>query len=478
MPTETIRLDGVEKTFGAVRALAGVDFSVEAGKCLGLVGHNGAGKSTLMHLLAGTLTPTKGDIVVDGRPLTGAWSAASAHAQGIRCVFQELSLCPNLSVAENARIMHASLKGRGWKSRASRLIVGKLDEIFPGHGISEEDEVAELSIGKRQMVEIARAFTVTDRPPRLVILDEPTSSLDSVTAGQLLSYIKTETGKGTSIVLISHILGEILEASDRIVVMKDGRIVADRPRGEFSRKALVTAMGSEERTLRERKTDAIQKAATPLLAEAAGGAVAMRAHKGEVIGFAGLAAHGQTAMLLRLYSRTGATVSAPVAFIAGDRQSDGIFSLWSIARNITVRSYGTLKKYGLIDLGREHALAEDWKRRMAILTPDVNDNILTLSGGNQQKALFARALASDADIILMDDPMRGVDIGTKQEVYAMIREHADNGRTFIWYSTEYEELTHCDRVYVFRHGAISASIASGELSEERILEASFAETGT
>ncbi len=475
MATETIRLDGVEKTFGAVRALAGVDFSVDAGKCLGLVGHNGAGKSTLMHLLAGTLTPAKGDIVVDGRSLTGSWSAASAHGQGIRCVFQELSLCPNLSVAENARIMHASLKGRGWKSRTSKLIIGKLDEIFPDHGISEDDEVAELSIGKRQMVEIARAFTVTDNPPRLVILDEPTSSLDSVTAGQLLSYVKTETGKGTSIVLISHILGEILEASDRIVVMKDGKIVADRTRDEFSRKALVTAMGSEERAPRERKTETMQKASTPLLAEVAGGAMAMRAHKGEVIGFAGLAAHGQTAMLLRIYAGSDATVSAPVAFIAGDRQSDGIFSLWSIARNITVRSYKTLKKSGLIDLDREKALAEDWKRCMAILTPDMNDNILTLSGGNQQKALFARALASDADIILMDDPMRGVDIGTKQEVYAMIREQADNGRTFIWYSTEYEELTHCDRVYVFRHGAISASIASGELSEERVLEASFAE---
>jgi ribose transport system ATP-binding protein len=180
-------------------------------------------------------------------------------------------------------------------------------------------------------------------------------------------------------------------------------------------------------------------------------------------------------MLLRIFSRTNAIVSAPTAYIAGDRQTDGIFNLWSIARNVTVRSYTALKQSGLINLHAEVAMADDWKQRMAIRTPDMDNNILTLSGGNQQKALFARALASDAAIILMDDPTRGVDIGTKQEVYAMIRQQADEGRTFIWYSTEYEELTHCDRVYVFRDRQVSASIASHDLTEARVLEASFAE---
>jgi ribose transport system ATP-binding protein len=168
-------------------------------------------------------------------------------------------------------------------------------------------------------------------------------------------------------------------------------------------------------------------------------------------------------------------VKGALAFIAGDRQSDGVFNLWSIGRNITTRSLATLRKGGFIDLGAEERLAEEWKQRMAIRTPDVDNNILTLSGGNQQKALFARALASDAAIILMDDPMRGVDIGTKQEVYAMIRAEAEKGRTFIWYTTEIEELTHCDSAYVFRDGAIVASLGADELTEERVLEASFAE---
>ena len=478
MSLEAIRLDGVEKSFGAVRALAGVDFRVGAGECLGLVGHNGAGKSTLMHVLAGTLAPSKGDLYVGGAKVEGTWSAAAAQARGIRCVFQELSLCPNLTVAENVRIMHGALKGFGWKARAHALIRAKLDEIFPGHGIRPDDEIADLAIGKRQMAEIARAFTVTGEPSRLVILDEPTSSLDALTAKQLLDYVKKETARGTAVVLISHMLGEILSTSDRIVVMKDGRAVAERVAGHFDRTSLVAAMGSETRehapakAARAASEGSVLVRATP----ATGGATALEARKGEVIGLAGLAGHGQTRMLLQIFGRSGAEVNAPVAFIAGDRQTDGVFNLWSIGRNITVRSLAALRKSGFIDLAAEARLAEDWKKRMAIRTPDVNNNILTLSGGNQQKALFARALASDAGIVLMDDPMRGVDVGTKQEVYGMIREQADAGRTFIWYTTEFEELSHCDRAYVFRNGAISASLGPGELTEERVLEASFAES--
>lgn len=472
MASETIRLDGVEKSFGAVRALAGVDVSVRPGECLGLVGHNGAGKSTLMHILAGTQTPDTGTLLIAGQPVSGAWSAAVAQAQGIRCVFQELSLCPNLTVAENARIMHGALRGFGWKPRARKLIAEKLDAIFPDHGINPDAEVAELSIGKRQMVEVARAFTVTDHPLKLVFLDEPTSSLDAVTARQLLDYVKREAQNGISTILISHILGEILATADRVVVMKDGRIVGDRPRGGFTRQSLVEAMGSEERKHTGATAASEANVTGPPLIAVATPDKMLEARQGEVIGLAGLAGHGQTEMLLRIYGQSG---GVPAAFIAGDRQRDGIFSLWSIARNVTVGSYLALRKNRLIDLAGEHDLASAWRDRIGIRTPDMENNILTLSGGNQQKALFARALASAAQVVLMDDPMRGVDVGTKQEVYGIIREQAKAGRTFFWYSTEYEELTHCDRVYVFRNGAASASIPRHALSEQRVLEASFHE---
>jgi len=200
-----VRLDGVEKHFGAVRALDGVDFAVDAGECVGLVGHNGAGKSTLINLLAGTLAPDGGEIRVNGVAQAADYGVRRAGAQGIRCVFQELSLCPNLSVAENTRVYHKSLRGWGWRRNAATLVQRKLDEIFPGHGISPGETVGDLPIGQRQMVEIARAFTVTDSPTRLVVLDEPTSSLDAVAGKQLLTYVRTFVAEGGSCLLTSHL---------------------------------------------------------------------------------------------------------------------------------------------------------------------------------------------------------------------------------------------------------------------------------
>jgi ribose transport system ATP-binding protein len=485
-PKQIVRLEGVAKSFGAVRALRGVDFAVDEGQCLGLVGHNGAGKSTLMNVLAGTLASDTGAIAVNGRDIAGRYDVAAANVNGIRCVFQELSLCPNLTVAENARVFHAGLKGIGWRKRAGRLIIEKLDEIFPGHGIGADDVVGDLSIGRRQMVEIARAFTVTDLPLHLVILDEPTSSLDAVTSGQLLDFVRGAVTSGLSCILISHLLGEILSAANRIVVMKDGEVVAKRPATEFTRDSLVAAMGNvvEDRKIEQHVQAERARGESPIVvhvpAPSANEGPELRAHKGEIVGLAGLAGHGQTAMLLQIYNAAsrragGADVNGPVALIAGDRQTDGIFHLWSIARNITVRSWPGMLKGGLIQADRERAMAEQWRERIRIMTPDMNNNILSLSGGNQQKALFARALGSDADIVLMDDPMRGVDVGTKLEVYDQIRAEAEQGRTFLWYTTEMDELNNCDHVYVFRDDRIVAELGRFELTEEKVLHSSFRE---
>jgi ribose transport system ATP-binding protein len=210
------------------------------------------------------------------------------------------------------------------------------------------------------------------------------------------------------------------------------------------------------------------------------GAAELVAHEGEVIGLAGLAGHGQTDLLLAIYAaalggRGNVDVTATVALVAGDRQADGIFPLWSIAENIGVRSLARLRQGLLISHRREDALANFWRDKIKIRTPDVHDNILSLSGGNQQKALFARALGSDARIVLMDDPMRGVDVGTKLEVYDLIREEADTGRTFLWYTTEADELKYCDHVYVFRNGSIVADLTRDELTEEKVIQSSFEE---
>jgi ribose transport system ATP-binding protein len=261
--------------------------------------------------------------------------------------------------------------------------------------------------------------------------------------------------------------------------------VATDAAAAFDRDRLVSAMGGvdphqqaevvsragerSELALRVRARPARQTDGTALVAR-----------EGEIVGLAGLAGHGQTDLLLAIFSaatRRSPTVevTAPVALVAGDRQSDGIFPQWSIAENIGIRSIKRLRRGPLIAPEREAALARDWQEKIGIRTPDMSNNILSLSGGNQQKALFARALGSDAAIILMDDPMRGVDIGTKLEVYDLIRDEARRGRTFLWYTTETDELSHCDQVYVFRNGRIVANLSRGELTEEKVIQSSFSE---
>jgi len=483
LPVDIVKLDGVEKHFGAVRALAGVDFPVRVGECVGLVGHNGAGKSTLMHVLAGTLVPDKGQIIIGAEPQKD-YAVVLAQKLGIRCVFQELSLCPNLTVAENARVLHPSIAGWGWRRRAGDLIGNKLDEIFPGNGISADAVVAHLSIGKRQMVEVARAFTITEAPLHFVILDEPTSSLDSHRAGQLLSHVRRVIANGVGCVLISHLLGEILEYSDRIVVMRDGKVVAADRASAFSRDKLVTTMGGVAASKMRSTKEAVPRGTTPVRVRARPGkqreGIELIAHQGEIVGLAGLSGHGQTELLLSIFKGAsrrvpGIKVTDPVALVAGDRQTDGIFPRWSIAENVGIRSIGSLHSGFLISPELEDRFAERWRKRINILTLNMRNNILSLSGGNQQKALFARALGSEAKIVLMDDPMRGVDISTKLEVYDLIRSEANAGRTFLWYTTEMEELENCDHVYVFRNHRIVADLRRGELNEERVIQSSFEE---
>lgn len=457
-PSAAVGLSGIRKSFGAVQALRGVDLVLNAGECLAVVGHNGAGKSTLMNVLAGTVRPDAGDMRVGGVP-----APFGARDPALRFVFQEGSLCPNLSIAENARIMHRDITGFGWRRRCAAVMTDAVETVFPGLRLPPGRMVGDLPLGARQAVEIARAFSHTGTPPPVVVLDEPTSSLDGHLAAALLAHIRRFTAAGGAVVFISHKLNEILAIADRAVVMRDGTVVAEAHAATMTRDGLVAAMGHT--------TAPTGRAARPastasILLDTAG----LLARRGEIIGLGGLAGHGQTDLLRRLLATTRSTAMVP-----GDRVSDGVFPLWSIARNITVRALPTLRAGPLLDPAREAALATDWRQRLGLVTPDVNNPILSLSGGNQQKALFARALASDAAIILMDDPMRGVDIGTKRDVYALIAAEAANGRTFLWYSTEFDELLQCDRVAVFRENRITGTLDAAAISEAAILHLSFAE---
>ncbi|MDU9003695.1 sugar ABC transporter ATP-binding protein [Sedimentitalea todarodis] len=462
--TPIVTLIDAARHFGPVRALDGVSLIVTPGDCIGLVGHNGAGKSTLVNLINGGLAPSSGDIAFP--------AADSARQAGVRSVFQELSLCPNLTVAENLRISHVALKGPNWRRPARAEIVQSLDTIFPGHGIDANAEVDTLSIAERQMVEIAIGFSPRGSTARLVILDEPTSSLDAGISEQLLVHVRRFCTEGGAVIFISHMLGEVFEVASRIVVLKDGKVVAERPTDEFTRQGLVDAMGHVAADNGEAAEIAGEFGPEIVRTEQG-----LSARRGEIVGLSGLAGHGQAEALAQLYlSRSSSwhpDRSPGAVFVAGDRQRDGVLPLWSILRNISISALQQCAKRGLVDRAAETRISDTWKRRIGIRTDDMTNPILSLSGGNQQKVLFARALASSAPVVIMDDPMRGVDVGTKQDVYAMIRTEAAKGGTFLWYSTETEEVCQCDRVFVFRNGEISAELTGSEITEENILQASF-----
>ena len=492
------------KSFGAVQALRDVSLTVRAGECLGLAGHNGAGKSTLMNVLCGTLTPDSGELSFGTQKINPHdWSVIEARRHGVRRVFQELSLCDNLTLAENLQIA-LPRRGRNWRKRAGEAILLKLDEIFPGHTFHPGRVVGELPIGQRQAIEIARAFTPSeaegDSPVTLMILDEPTSSLDQRAAEQLLEYVRRFVASGGACIFITHKLNEIFAVANRVVVMRDGAIVDDRAASTSSRAALVAAMGQEEahpvegdsshgnvhrenRSAAEIHGDTITPPAVVEVSSWHGGA-GLVVHRGEVLGLAGLAGHGQTELLVALKraadkpqsARGTIRIDGNAALVAGDRQADGIFPRWSIKRNMSISWLKLLGRIGFINPDAEHQHAERWREILELKTPRVEMDILSLSGGNQQKVLFARAFGSKAQIVLMDDPMRGVDIGTKHDVYRFIASEAAAGRSFLWYTTEFSELFQCDRVLVFNSGRIVGELARHELSEARVIAMSFNES--
>ena len=458
MTSQTVlRLAGISKAFGPVKALTNVNFTISPGEVIGLVGHNGAGKSTLVNVMMGNLRVDAGRMEI------------GADAE-IRCVFQELSLCANLDVVENARLVHRGLKGPGWRRRAAQMMRACLDEIFPDNDIDVDTRLSQLPIGQRQMVEVARAFSELDKPLAMVILDEPTSALGEKATRQFLDYVGKTARRGVSIVIITHRLNEIYAVSDEIVVMKDGTVVAQAPSSELPKDRLVALMGGNggPRRQRQEQTD---NAGGPIMVSVAG-AVETVARKGEIIGFTGLDGHGQREALLTIQLE-GRGTEVPTSFVAGDRQSDGVLPVWTIAENLTISCLGAIRRGLFLSHAAEQAFAEDWRQRIGIRARDVNQRLTELSGGNQQKVLLARALAAPAPIVLLDDPMRGVDVGTKAEFYRIIRAEADAGRTFVWFSTEVEELENCDRVYVFREGQPVHCIDHQSLSQEAIIAASF-----
>lgn len=470
-------LDRITRSFGPTLANHDVSLSVLPGEVIGLVGANGAGKSTLMRILCGVTEPDSGTLTLDGAPVDFRdYSPTVARRRGIRIVYQELSLCTNLTVAENFFLEEpGSTRSPLWRAHYRRLARAGIDAVFPGSGIDADARLADLPLGQRQMVEIARA--ANDPDLKLLILDEPTSSLEAARAAQLHDFVRRRAGQGISFIFISHKLREVLEIASRVVVMRNGRIAREGGAGSFTVHALVDLMGGD--AARGAGSAAASAPGSPGPAPAReilrlGGAVTaplgreivLRA--GDIVGFAGLEGSGQRD---RLHAIRHANPDA--GFVSGDRQREGVFPQWTVLSNISIGALSRRPLASLVSAEVEAETGRHWAERLRLDPGRLPSNVLHLSGGNQQKALVARALARQSDLLLLDDPTRGVDVASKHDFYHVVRQTAESGALVVWYSTEDIELLECTRVLVFHGGAIVRELVGDEISEESIVDTAF-----
>lgn len=478
-----VSLKDIVKSYGSTIANCGINLSISPGDVIGLVGGNGAGKSTLMKILCGGTSPDTGTIAFSGGEVRHQdYGPAEAQASGIRMVHQELSLCGNLSVAENffLELPQGATFLPGWRTRYREEAAAALEAVFPGSAIDVDATVASLTIGERQIVEIARTAAVAG--VRLVVLDEPTSSLDQDRSRQLRAYIRQRSAEGVAFIFISHKLQEVIDIATKVVVLRNGAVVWNGAASDASIEKLVQLMGGNMSTIKAHGTVITASAAEEII-RIGGKFTAGRDNdiiirRGEIVGLAGLEGSGQKELLEAIFSnhsfaKSGIEHRQKIGYIAGDRPKEGVFSQWSVLSNISISRIAGLGPLAFISEGAERAAAVGPADNLRLARERFDSNILELSGGNQQKALVARALVDDAPVILLDDPTRGVDIATKQDFYRICADIAAAGRTLVWLSTEDAELLAADRVLVFSGGRVVEELAGEEITEEAIVAASF-----
>ena len=479
-------LSGIGKRYGPTIANEDVSFRIPAGEIVGLIGANGAGKSTLMRVLAGVTQPDSGDLAIAGTRVDLAhYSPHAARRAGIRIVHQELSLCGSLTVAENFFVEQPGAAGQapGWRRFYERLARKSIEEIFPDSGVDPGVKVRTLPIAQRQMVEIARAAASPSL--RVLILDEPTSALDARRSADLQAFIGTLAARGVAVIFISHKLHEVAAVASRILVMRNARLIRDAPVSEITVPQMIEAMAGEAAdALTASRPEAISGAAsarTLVEIEAPFAGEALHLHAGEIIGLAGLEGSGQPEFLhaIRQAARSrriaGISCRAKAAFVSGDRRGEGVFPFWNAILNATIGQVAAGPATAWLRPSAERATASRWLEAVRLPSGRGESPILDLSGGNQQKVLMARALLADADIILLDDPTRGVDVAVKREFYRLIREAAAQGKLIIWYSSETIEFLECDRVFVLHDGSVRRILEGGDISEDSIVSTAFAE---
>jgi len=483
-----LSLVGVSKTFPGIRALDNVSFDVRPGEVHGLLGENGAGKSTLLNILSAVLSATAGKIFIDGQPLSLS-RPADARAAGIAMIHQELQHIPELTVSQNLflgrplTMAGGVLVDRRQQERRAREILADLDPH-----INPRAPIHTLKVAQQQIVEIARALL---DDARIIAMDEPTSSLTPSEFESLAALIARLAATGVSIIYVSHKMNEVFQVCDRATILRDGRFIDTVALADVTEDQVIARMVgrdiAQERHVSHARPEIVLQV-EDLSADRLIRNASFSLHRGEVLGIAGLVGSGRTE-LLRLIAgidraRTvrvmlnGATVDlrnprtairAGIGLVPEERKKDGIVRERSVASNIALPCMSRFTRFGLVRRRALHTEATMLMKKMGMRPPDVSRAIGTFSGGNQQKAIIGRWLAADVDILLFDEPTRGIDIGAKAEIYDLIADLAKAGKSIIVVSSELPEIIRLsDRVMVMREGHIAAILNSDAISEDAI----------
>jgi ribose transport system ATP-binding protein len=485
---------GVRKAFGATVAVDGVDFAVRAGEVCALVGQNGAGKSTLMSMLVGALRPDAGTLLLDGESFHPS-GPLDAKRAGVAMIFQELSLAPDLSVMENIVLGDEPSRAGIVRWNVVRNVARDALARVGHTDIPLDAPARSLSVASQQMVEIARALATG---ARVLVMDEPTSSLGREDTRRLFDVIAQLRQAGHAVVYISHFIEEVKEVSDRIVVLRDGRVAAELPASAPASQVVASMVGRDVDDLYPRSP---RRAGTAMLdVDGFGrGSASFTLHRGEIFGIAGLLGSGRTRLLRSLFGlepvkqgrvRVGIWSGRPtprlqwshgVGMLSEDRKGEGLAGTLSIADNLTLSKLDGLGPATLVLPRRQRAAAAQWIDRLGIRSRGAHQPVAELSGGNQQKVAMARLLHHDVDVLILDEPTRGIDVGSKAQIYALldalVAESAPRPRAVLLVSSYLPELLGlCDRIAVMRKGRLSAARSASELTEHQlVLEAAGAE---
>ncbi len=494
-PELLFRGEGLSLSFGPTRALQGVDLSVDVGERVVVVGENGAGKSTLMKLLAGVLRPDEGAMTFEGREYSPT-SPGEAIGLGVAMVHQEPTFFPQLSVLENVFIGR-ELRGRAGNLRWSAMRT-EARQLFTALRLQVdllERRMDRLSLGEQQLTLIARAV---HQDARLLILDEPTSILTDNEAELLFQLMDTHVAAGGGVLYVSHRMGEFPRVADRVIVLKDGEVVADVPAAAADEQTLIRHMSGRELLPFER-SDQSQRSDQPVLTlrglsrRGMYKDVDIDVHGGEVVGLYGLMGSGRSELALTVFGALRAdsgamtlneapyepsspkdAVHAGVAYVPEDRKTLGLYALMSCGANLASAALPRLTRRRLIQRKAETQVIDDGYAALSVKSSSADESILNLSGGNQQKILLARWLVNDPQMLLLDEPTRGIDVGTKTEIHRLVDQQAQRGRAILLISSELPELLALsDRIYVLYRGEVAAELPGGSGSEHAVITATM-----